>query len=173
MLWVLHVLVRIYYLYLSKYSNDYVSKVALTHTQYHNVTSEKMVWISPNSTYRAAGACAPIVQEIAVVLAATIRTGSWSVSIYCMYTRANSCVDGPERWRQPRFCFRAGVWWLLFLWDPSSKEYTWQARLVFRWLGTTNGSIVWYPPWQAILCKFDNFSKLLSHFADSRVTNLV
>ena len=43
---------------------------------------------------RTTGACIPIVQGIAVVLAAiNIGIGSWSVSTYCTYTRANCSVD--------------------------------------------------------------------------------
>ena len=66
---------------------------------------------------RTAGACAPIVQGIAVVLAATFEIGNWNMSMYCMYTRANSYVDRleAEGARNSASWLMSCVFYLLFL----------------------------------------------------------
>ena len=83
---------------------------------------------------------------IAIVSTVTVRIGSWSVTIYCMY---NSSQD--EHRRQHRFCFMADVWRLPSA-VSSSKDCAQQARLCSdlanscqsSYLGRTSGSIVWY-----------------------------
>ena len=62
--------------------------------------------------------------------------GSWNTNVYCMYTRANSCVDSllTEHRRQQRVCLMADTYietsLCYFTKMPQVlKDYAWQARV--------------------------------------------